>query len=318
MTRLLCGGFVLALRINHNMCDAFGLLQFLNTMTEMARGALVPSIPPVWQREILNARNPPRLTCTHQEFQEVPLENSTPYSKLSNMTWDPNDVVQQSFFFGPNQIRALRKHLPPHLAKNSTRFEVLTACLWKCRTLALNLNADDVVRVSCITTIRGKKNHSGQLLLPLGYYGNGFAFPAAVSKAGVLTESSLGYAVELVKKAKAQVNKEYMKSVADLMVIRGRPRYIEPGNFIVSDLSRASFGEINFGWGLPEYGGLATAMSLIISFYASFENEGEKGVVVPICLPTALAMERFQQELKKMTDEPNVYDIKCFKIRSSL
>ena len=295
------------------MCDAFGLAQFLTAITEMARGATVPSIPPVWQREILNARNPPRITCPHQEYQDVRLETTRSKGSNTNMVLDPNNVVQRSFFFGSNHISAIRKHLPPHVAKNSSRFDLLTACLWKCRTLALNLNPDDVVRVSCLTNIR----RNGNLRLPLGYYGNAFAYPAAVSKAGVLCESSLGYAVELVKAAKAQVNEEYMKSVADLMVINGRPRFIESGNFLVSDTSRGRLDEIDFGWGLPEYSGPAMAMSLI-SFYVSFENEGERGLVVPICLPSALAMARFQQELKKMTQEPNAYGINGVKIMSSI
>ncbi|ESR59505.1 hypothetical protein CICLE_v10017548mg, partial [Citrus x clementina] len=33
-----CGGFILALRFNHTMCDAIGLVQFLKTIEEMARG----------------------------------------------------------------------------------------------------------------------------------------------------------------------------------------------------------------------------------------------------------------------------------------
>ncbi|PON34201.1 Transferase [Trema orientale] len=312
VTRLKCGGFVLAVRLNHALCDGFGIFQFLKTMTEMARGATAPSIPPVWQREIFNARNPPRITRLHQEYEEV-----VPETPNANMILDPNNLVQRSFYFGSNEIRALRGHLPPRLAKNCSRFDLLTACLWKCRTLALNLNPDDVVRLSCVTSMRGKKNGDKELIVPLGYYGNAMAYPAAVSEAKVLCESPLGYAVELVRSAKAEVNEEYIKSVADLMVIKGRPRFTEPGNFIVSDTTRVGLEKLDFGWGLPEYGGLATAMSLI-SFYAAYETAGEKGVVVPICLPTVLAMERFQRELKKITQLPNVYDIKDLMIMSSI
>ncbi|KAK9994171.1 hypothetical protein SO802_023874 [Lithocarpus litseifolius] len=51
VTRLKCRGFIFALRFNHVM----------NAMGEMAQGATAPSILPVWQRELLNARDPPRV-----------------------------------------------------------------------------------------------------------------------------------------------------------------------------------------------------------------------------------------------------------------
>ena len=77
--RLRYGGFIFTMRFNHVMIDGFnhvmidgtGLVQFLNAMAEMARGACAPSIPPVWQRELLNARNPPKVTFTHHEFDEL-------------------------------------------------------------------------------------------------------------------------------------------------------------------------------------------------------------------------------------------------------
>ncbi|KAG8473815.1 hypothetical protein CXB51_035900 [Gossypium anomalum] len=55
VTQLKCGGFILALRFNHVMCDATGLQQFMSAIGEMARGAVTPSIPPVWERHLLNA-----------------------------------------------------------------------------------------------------------------------------------------------------------------------------------------------------------------------------------------------------------------------
>ncbi|EXC26215.1 Benzyl alcohol O-benzoyltransferase [Morus notabilis] len=312
VTQLKCEGFVLAVRVNHTMCDAFGLVQFLNTIAEMARGINIPSILPVWQREILNARNPPRIAYPHQEFHEVPTNSKGP-----NMIMDPNDVVQRSFFFSSNQIRNMKKQLPIHL-QNCSRFELITACLWKCRTIALELDPKETVIVSCITSLRGN-NNAKNLSLPLGYYGNAFAYPAVVLKAKVLCESSLGHVVELVKKAKAEMNEDYIRSVADLMVTRGRPLYAVSGNYIVSDNTRVGFGDIDFGWGLPVFGGPAKALSLI-SFYVAYE---EKGVVVPICLPTVRAMDRFEQELKKMTDihqekHYTTYQLKEFKIVSSL
>ena len=154
------------------------------------------------------------------------------------------------------------------------------------------------VRVSCLNNVRGKRG----LQLPSGYYGNAFANPAAVTKAGELCNNPLGYAVKLLKKAKAEMSEEYIRSVADFMVIKGRPSYTRTGNFIISDNTRVGFQEIDFGWGKPLYGGLAKAMS-IISFCLRFRNsKGEEGVVVPICLPLQV-MERFGQEVKRMIAE---------------
>lgn len=54
-----------AIRLNHNMSDVPGIVQFLKALAEIARGATEPSVPPVWHRELLNARDLPRITHTH-------------------------------------------------------------------------------------------------------------------------------------------------------------------------------------------------------------------------------------------------------------
>ncbi|XP_034711496.1 methanol O-anthraniloyltransferase-like [Vitis riparia] len=291
VTRLRCGGFIFALRLNHTMSDGPGLVQFLDAISEMAQGLSVPSLLPIWQRELLNARNPPRLTCIHHEYEEVT------NAKGTLMTMDENNLVHRSFFFGPKEIRALRNRLPASLGVCST-FEVLIAYVWRCRTIAFAVDPDEVVRISCLINMRGKRGFD----LPPGYYGNAFVYPASITKAGMLCKNPLEYAIRLLKKAKAEMSQEYVKSVADLMVIKGRPLFTQPGNYIISDLTRAGFGEADFGWGKPVYGGVARALS-IISFCMRFRNsKGEEGNVIPICLPLPV-MERFEQELKRMTKE---------------
>lgn len=164
------------------------------------------------------------------------------------------------------------------------------------------------MRIICIVNARSKFNPP----LPSGYYGNGFAFPVAVATAGKLCASPLGYALELVKKAKKEVTEEYMRSVADLMVTRGRPHFTVVRAYLVSDLTHAGFGEVDVGWGKPVYGGAAKggvgAIPGVASFYIPFKNKaGEQGIVVPICLPAA-AMDRFVKELDSILlkqDQPN-------------
>ncbi|KAL9455054.1 hypothetical protein AB3S75_010457 [Citrus x aurantiifolia] len=294
MTRLTCGGFIFALRMNHTMCDGSGLVQFLKAIQDMIRGKCSPTLFPIWQRHILNARNPPRVTCIHHEYDEI------------NNNGVPSDnMAHKSFYFGAKETKALRNQLPFHL-KDCSTFELLTAFIWKCRTIALKLEPEEIARVSCIINVRGKRYKTD---IPSGYYGNAFAFPAVCSKAEQLCKNPIGYAVELVKKAKAQINDEYIRSVADLMVIKGRRiKFPTRGNFIVSDLSNLGFGEVDLGWGKPIYAGTAGAVELI-SFFVKHQNKnGEPGIFVPICLPQSV-MERFQEELRRKMIQGTMEDL---------
>ncbi|KAJ0970953.1 hypothetical protein J5N97_018912 [Dioscorea zingiberensis] len=291
VTRLSCGGFIVAIRLNHTMSDGQGLVQFMNAVAEMARGATTPSVLPVWSRELLNARTPPRPTFAHREYDDVP--------DIKGTNTVVHEIVQRSIFFGPREVLALRMRLPEHLRK-STTFEILTACLWRCRTIALQPDPEEDMRLMCIVNSRGK----GRKQLPLGYYGNAFSYPAVVSSAKRLCSEPLGYALELVKKVKSEgTSDEYLQSVADLMVLRGRPLFTVVRSYLVSDLTRAGVGDVDFGWGKAVYGGPAkggVGEIPMVSYYIPFRN----GIVVPICLPGPV-MDRFVKEIESMiTDIP--------------
>ncbi|XP_047149154.1 alcohol acyl transferase 1 allele RGb-like [Vigna umbellata] len=286
VTRLSCGGFVFAVCMNHVVSDSFGLVQFLNTVATMARDPHAAIQQPVWRRDIFSARNPPCVTCTHHEYEDVVHHSTT-------TTSSQEDLSHESFFFGKKEIQTLRNHLPQNLQKCST-FELLTACLWKCRTMALDLDPNEVVGVSSFVTTHGKVD------VPKGYYGNAFVFPMALSKAGLLCKSSLGYALGLIREAKGRMSEEYVRSAVDLMVLKGRPMYRTHGSFFVGDMTRVGFGEVDFGWGKPVYGGPVGAIPLV-SYLARFKNgRGKDGIMVPILLPQ-LVMKRFLRELTKMT-----------------
>ncbi|GFZ08600.1 hypothetical protein Acr_20g0004080 [Actinidia rufa] len=142
----------------------------------------------------------------------------------------------------------------------------------------IRANPQKTVRISCAANGRGKHD----LHVPRGYYGNVSAFLATVLRARMISTSPLEYVMEGVKKAKAIMTEEYLRSVADLMVTKGRPLYTVAGNYIVSDMTRVGLDTIDFGWGKLVYGGPAKAFPLI-SFYGGFkDNKGEDGTVVLI------------------------------------
>uniref|UniRef100_A0A6N2LLA8 Uncharacterized protein n=1 Tax=Salix viminalis TaxID=40686 RepID=A0A6N2LLA8_SALVM len=145
---------------------------------EMARGANAPSVPAVWERQVLNASNPPRVTCTHREYEEVADTNGTIIPL--------DDMAHRSFFFGPSEISALRK-LEPH---------------------------------KCIVNARRK--------FTLHYQED---------------------TTNLVRKAKADVTEEYMRSVSIFdWLTKGGLFYSRKGIPSIRDLRRAGFEEVDFGW----------------------------------------------------------------------
>lgn len=286
VTRLKCGGFIVALRANHTISDGTGIMQLMNAVGEMGRGFDTPSILPVWDRERLTAREFPKVSFPHPEYDQ---------HKVDHHANGEANLVQKSFLFGPTELAALSRHVP-HIKQFST-FEILSASLWRCRTIALGLDPQDEVRLLFAVNARTKFNPP----LAKGYYGNACAFPAVCARAGDICQNKVGHILELIRKAKNEVNEEYMRSTMDLMVIKDRPHFTVYQTYVVSDLRHIGFADVDFGWGKPLFGGPASNGSIPdASFFISFKNKKEETVVmVPISLPMPV-MDVFVKELQDM------------------
>ncbi|KAK8541848.1 hypothetical protein V6N13_137566 [Hibiscus sabdariffa] len=110
------------------MIDAIGVSQFMHVMAEIARDALTPLIPPVWERHLLSARDPPFITCVHHAY------NDAPSVEAIDTIFSTNNLVRRSFFFRPTHISAFRRFTPDN--SRCSTFDILTAYLWRCRMKA--------------------------------------------------------------------------------------------------------------------------------------------------------------------------------------
>ncbi|XWS64976.1 hypothetical protein CRYUN_Cryun05aG0050600 [Craigia yunnanensis] len=253
--------------------------------------------------EFGDALHPP-FSCYEELLYEVPGSNDVLNCPLPQI--QVTHLKCGGFIFARrfnNTMSDVVRFAPDNLG--CLTFEILTACLWRCRTKALELGSNEDVHFIYIVNAWSKFNPP----LPLGFYGNALGYPAALTTAGKLCQNPLGYAIELVKQAKAKVTEGYMKAMTDLMVIRGRPIVNIVRSFIVSDLTQARFREVDFGWGKEEFGGPTNGCE-IISFYIPSKNkEGEEGIAVRVCLP-APVMETFFKELDRMLKDNAAASVK--------
>ncbi|CAM0903889.1 unnamed protein product [Alopecurus aequalis] len=282
VTRLRCGGFVFGIQVCHSLIDAPGVAQFLQAVGELAGGMEAPSVRPVWARELLDARDPPRPNYHHPEYELV--------ANAASDKLHPGDkLVHRAFLFCPDDLASLREELPPRMRTRCSRFLLLSAFVWRCRTVALGYEPGDEVRFMFAMNARGKRERP----LPEGFYGNALTFGVARTTASELCSGPLGRAVELIVAARARIAADdYAQSVADALVLRGRPRFTTARTYLVTDVTKSNLHEVDLGWGMPVYGGPAT--TTLATFHIPATGGG---ITVPMCLPP-LAMERFEANVR--------------------
>jgi hypothetical protein len=109
------------------------------------------------------------------------------------------------------------------------------------------------------------------------------------------------------------VDLEYVRSVASLMVRHGRPHFAVANAYLVSDVSKVGFRDLDYGWGKSVYAGPAKGGVGVVPGVASFliavkNAMGEDGIAVPVCLPGP-AMEEFMEKMSKLMQPAAVVDV---------
>ena len=117
------------------MCDAAGIVQFMRAVGELARGLPEPTVAPLWSREILDARSPPRPSFPHHEYDPVP-------PPPPSCPPPGDDMVMRTFPFGPDYVAAIKKGLSAaqRAGIKATTFEALAVFVWRARTAELEIS----------------------------------------------------------------------------------------------------------------------------------------------------------------------------------
>jgi hypothetical protein len=281
--------------MSHNIADGFGMVQFVRAVAELARGEAAPTILPIWNRDILTARRNPSSHSTNPTYKTS--ENSDDVM----LSTPVQRMVVQYFLFGPTEMAVLQSHLRGPLANSATSFELLTAVMWRCRTMALGYRPNQRVRLMITMNARGKWNR--HTLIPRGYYGNAHFSPILEATVDELCTQPLAHTVGLVRRTKLRSTaKEFMESMVETIASAGQwPPPMMDRIYEVSDTKWIATSVTRFGWaelvggGIPLAGDLTSKLG---SDHMRCRNEGGDGfsTTVSMLLPGP-AMERFKAEM---------------------
>ncbi|KAH7533840.1 hypothetical protein FEM48_Zijuj04G0174500 [Ziziphus jujuba var. spinosa] len=299
VTRFACGGFVLAYTFNHCICDAYGAYQFIKAISEFCTNPTqtTPTSLPSWGRETLKPRSSLTISYPHLEY-ETSKNPTITYAESQFKT-----LAQTSIFLSPTDISLLKNQ--PNNQKLPT-FDAVSACLWRARTRTL-LNPESTTRLLFPIDTRFRYKP----LLPKGYYGSAVVFPCAITKASELVDKPLSYAASLISEVKKEVGEdEYRASVLDFIEANGRKGFHSEGAFVVSDMTRLRFGELDFGWGKGIYGGPSRAGTglvpgMVTSLVTHKNKEGVVGILALVSLPQEF-VDKFHKEIRKEINDCNI------------
>ncbi|WOG90905.1 hypothetical protein DCAR_0310152 [Daucus carota subsp. sativus] len=272
-----CGGIAICTCISHKFMDGTTYTLFMKDWTAVARGS---------SSEIVNPS-----FIVPSLFPQIPS-----LSFKSPMSFSNIKFVSQRFVFDSLKIAALKAQ-PKLLSSGSesSRFEVITALLWKCAAKAACKSDDDSLEkpfnLGVITNLRGKncipKNSVGNLIWP------------GLAQCQLSPELEHKTLVDQIKECKSGTNDEFVEAItgdAGTLVLLNVAKLMscDEISFSLWITSMCNMGlyELDFGWGKPVWfyycnlklvnfislcdigaGGIQAVVSLSEEEMAVFEND---------------------------------------------
>ncbi|KAK4269520.1 hypothetical protein QN277_022667 [Acacia crassicarpa] len=280
VTYFKCGGVSLGVAMHHQLADGRSGLHFINTWSDMARG-LDLTIPPIYDRTPLRARNPPRPVFDHFEFKPPPAM-STPSSlppppasvSIFKMTRDHLNLLKSKCKENGNTI-------------NYSTYEMLAGHVWKSVSKARDIPHDQETKLHIATDGRSRLKPA----LPEGYFGNVIFRAKPVALAGELVSNPTWYAASKIHDALVRMDDEYLRSALDYLELQPNDlKAIAPGanafncpNLGIVSWVRLPIHDADFGWGRPIFMGPAGILWEGLSYIIpSSSNDGSFSLAISL------------------------------------
>ncbi|KAI5659289.1 hypothetical protein M9H77_28082 [Catharanthus roseus] len=274
LTKFKCGGICLSLTVSHAVVDGLAAAHFTSEWARIARGESLQVVP-FFDRNVFRTGDE-----SDDPFQFQGLVSSSPCF-LHNLYNFPPILIGQSSNEAERRkatctaVLKLTKHQIETLKKKAnagrgvsmgipyTRYEVITAHMWRCACKARNLMPEQPTALGIALDLRQRI----QPPLPQGYFGNAIIDVVASSYSGKLISRPLSYAASKIREAISQVTNEYVKSsieflenqedlsrFQDLYAFKNDegPFYGNPNLAVVSWLTLPLY-HLDFGWGKEVY-----------------------------------------------------------------
>eukprot|EP01018_Ginkgo_biloba_P032473 Gb_28530 [translate_table: standard] len=264
VTRFKCGGFAIGLGINHTILDGIAIVNFLRNLASLAAGDGM-AVPPFCDRNLLRARSPPRVEFKHPELIRVEEisdkaatfgngADSTEADDIISPVQPPNNgnYVFELFRVDNQMLKRIKaKAMEDGRVKKCSGFEAVTAHVWRCRTIAMEMGGEKTSSVLFAVDVRGRMKPP----LPSEYAGNAvlFAYASATARE-IEEEGGVSVCVEKVQEGVGRMSDGYIRSVIDWgEVYTGVP--CTEGGFALSSWWRLGFEEVEYPWGKAVYCG---------------------------------------------------------------
>ncbi|CAN6444863.1 unnamed protein product [Victoria cruziana] len=252
VTKLKCGGIVIACTLDHRIADAYSTNMFVAAWAQVARTNSLALIPN-FRRSLLGPRRPPSYDhCLDNMY--VPVISLSPQAASQT---SPDQFISRIYHVSAGDMDRLQD-LSSTNGTRRTKLEAFSALLWK---LIANASGDaESCRLGIVVDGRSRLSDSPKSAL-YGYFGNVLSIPFGEASVAELKSKPLGWVAKKVNQILGgATNKEHFQGLIDYvegqrpdpMMTRVYYRGANDGPAIVVSYGRLfDASKVDFGWGLP-------------------------------------------------------------------